>query len=207
MLPFLLHAANRNIKTHDGEYLFAFYEIKDKILKKHGIVLGYDIQHIKGKQCWSCGGTGQHAKYGYNGKIYDYDDCYHCMRGWYKLPMWICLHRISYGKYIFHKPLKKEQHFGNPFTEESMGFKVTERPVIEGYIEHGFHKFGDTAVLILFFIYNRAMFKKLFDLRFHWKKVRTRNKIHNFFRWQNFIFWKPNLKHTSYDYDGEELPF
>lgn len=212
ILSFLLHAANRNIKDEQKEVMDAFYLIKDSILKKYGKVLGYDIQHIRGKRCNSCGGTGRHAKYSHFGKIYDYADCYHCWGGWYKLPLWICLHRIKFGKFIFHKPLKKHECVGNPFREKNMGFVVTESPVIEGYIEHKNHWFGEYAMLILFALYNWAIFKPLFDRKIYWKKVWWRNWIANKKRWYGWVIEKPKIYIRSY-YDPEfnhsedDLPF
>lgn len=211
MKPFLLHAANRNIKYEEDEIRNAFYAIKDKVLSKWGNVIGYDIQHIKGKRCNSCDGHGRHAKYGHNGKIYDYADCYHCWGGWYKLPIWVALHRIQYGNFVFHKPLKRHECVGNPFSEEEMGWKVSESPVIEGYIEHKDHWFGDYAMLILFWFYNRPIFDIVFKKKWYWKKVAIRNWFKRKLTWTGWIIQKPRVYARQYwdnDFTEEsDLPF
>ena len=54
VLAKLLHIANSDPPiTRKKE----FYEIKDAILKKHGTLVGHQVQHIK-KPCRACGGTG-----------------------------------------------------------------------------------------------------------------------------------------------------
>lgn len=211
MKPFLLHTANRNIKNEEKEIQDAFYRIKDAILSKHGKIIGYDIQHIKGKRCNSCDGHGRHWHYGHNGKPYDYSDCYHCWGGWYKLPIWVALHRIKYGSFIFHKPLKRHECISNPFTEEEMGWKVTDSPVIQGYIEHSSHRFGDFAMLILFWFYNRAIFDIVFPKKWYWKKVHVKNWFKNKTRWTGWILEKPRVYIRHYwdeEFNNpEDLPF
>jgi len=211
MKPFLLHAANRNIKNEADEIRNAFYAIKDKILSKYGHVIGYDVQHIKGKRCNSCGGSGRHPKYGHNGKVYDYADCYHCWGGWYKFPIWVALHRIQYGNFVFHKPLKRHECVHNPFAQEEIGWKVTDSPVIEGYIEHKDHWFGDYAMLILFWFYNRPIFDALFKTKWYWKKVSIRNWFKRKTTWYGWLVERPRLHIRQY-WDSEftqdsDLPF
>ena len=186
MLAFILHTANRNIKNEEKEVQDAFYKIKDAILKRWGKGVGYDVQHIKGVRCNSCDGHGRHWKYGHNGKRYDYDDCWHCWGGWYKLPIWVALHRIKLGRYVFHKPLKRHECVGNPFSEEEIGWKVTDSPVIHGYIDHASHWFGDYAMLILFWFYNREIFRTLFDKKMYWKRVHLRNWFRNKMNWRGW---------------------
>lgn len=209
MLAFLLHAANRNIKSENDDIISAFYNIKDILLKNYGTLDGYDIQHIKGKKCNSCGGRGQHPRHSNRPpyKIYDWADCYHCWGGWYRLPKWICLQRIKFGGYNFHKPLKRHECVKNPFTKEDLGWEVTDRPVIEGYIEHNDHWVGEWAIIILLAMYGEAkMARELFDKKIYWRKIHWRNKIKNLSRWQAWIFWKPTWR-TQYETDGEDLPF
>lgn len=151
---FILHHANRAIKEFCwGQFTGDFYVVKDAILRKHGKVVGYDVQHIKGKKCRSCGGRGYHPRYSnrYPYNVYDYADCWHCCGGWFKLPQWICLERITYGRHIFHRPLKREYMVKNPFTKEEIGFCVTETPVIEGYIKHSAAWFGKYAIALIMF--------------------------------------------------------
>jgi len=211
MKPFLLHAANRNIKDESDEIRSAFYAIKDKVLSRYGDVIGYDVQHIKGKRCNSCGGSGRHPKYGHNGKVYDYADCYHCWGGWYKFPIWVALHRIQYGNFVFHKPLKRHECVHNPFSEEVIGWKVTDSPVIEGYIEHKDHWFGDYAMLILFWFYNKSIFDVLFKQKWYWKKVRIRNWFKRKTTWYGWVIERPRIHIRQY-WDTEftqdsDLPF
>jgi hypothetical protein len=215
ILAYLLHSANRNIKGKSEKFISTFYLIKDKILKR-GKWVGYDVQHIKGKKCNSCGGTGLHARYSNTPpyKPYDYDDCYHCFAGWYKMPLWICLRRIQFGKYVFHKPLKREEHIGNPFTQESLGWEVSSNPVIEGYIEHEKHWFGGYAIFIIFLLYNRPIAKAYFNDEFYWwYGYRLRNFVRRFRSWNGWTIVRPKVKIRQY-YDEDfkdpyydDLPF
>lgn len=210
ILSWLLHHANRHTKSE------SFYKIKDEVLTRYGKQIGYDIQHIPGKTCNSCGGKGQHPKYSNTPpyKIYDWADCYHCWGGWYKFPKWICLARIQFGRYTFHKPLKREERISNPFTKEEMGWEVTSNPVIKGYIEHTASPISYYAFLLMFYLYNRPMFWTLWqqfkqELRYNWRwKIR---RIKEFFTWRGIVLTKPQpfIKHW-YDADGnpnEDLPF
>lgn len=155
MIAFILHHANRAIKDFCwGQFTGDFYRVKDAILKKHGKAVGYDVQHIEGKRCRSCGGKGYHPKYSwyYPYNVYDHATCYHCDgSGWYKDPQWICLERITFGHYIFHRPLKREYGVKNPFTEESLGWQVSDTPVITGYIEHSPAWIGKYAIALIMF--------------------------------------------------------
>lgn len=149
---FFLHHANRAIKDFCwGQYVGDFYRVKDAILRKYGSATGYDIQHIEGKKCRSCGGKGYHPKYSchYPYNVYDYADCWHCCAGWFKHPQWICLERIAFGGYIFHRPLKRELCVKNPFTAEELGWQVSATPVINGYIEHRPAWIGKYAIALV----------------------------------------------------------
>lgn len=152
MKAFLLHHANRAIKDFCwGQYVGDFYRVKDVILRKYGKAVGYDIQHIEGKKCRSCGGKSYHPKYSnrYPYNVYDYADCWHCCGGWFKYPQWICLERIAFGGYIFHRPLKRELCVKNPFTAEELGWQVSATPVIQGYIEHSSSWIGKYAIALI----------------------------------------------------------
>lgn len=215
LLSYLLHHANRHTKSE------TFYAIKDRILSKYGKQVGYDIQHIPGKVCHSCGGKGVHPKYSNMPpyKVYDWADCWHCIGGYYKLPQWICLARIKFGRYVFHKPLKREKAFKNPFTTENMGWEVADKPVIKGYIEHTRSRISYPAFLLMFYLYNRPMFVLLWqqykqDLRnqWYWKKRR----IKKFFTWQGIVLNKPQPFITHWidaagnahtHYQDDDLPF
>lgn len=216
ILPFLLHHANRCAK--DYAYTQEYYAVKDLLLKSR-VKDGYDIQHIRGKRCHSCGGTGVHEKYSmyppYN--VYDTDGCWHCnATGFYKLPQWICLQRVKFGRYLFHQPLKRELCIRNPWTEKNMGWCVTDRPVVEGYIEHQSTPLGMWALLILFFLYDRPTYLKFRDNRLHvwrWRTFRTVRGWKKYFTWEGLVMEKPLpfRKHFQYA-DGwreidPDLPF
>jgi len=208
ILPFLLHHANRETKD------VSYYAIKDKILKKYGVTVGHDVQHLPGKRCNACGGTGQHAKYSNYPpyKIYDYADCYHCMAGWYRYPQWVCLAKVQFGKYIFHKPLRRRSRINNPFVKEKMGFDVSVSPVIDGYISHRSSWFGPYALGILYFFYNRAKYKEYSEnllrakkYRIKWLFDRNIRKIKSFFIKPKPVE-KPVYRFDTYG-DEIELPF
>jgi hypothetical protein len=143
ILSYLLHHANRETKAED------FYKIKDRILTKYGKVIGHDVQHIPGKICFACNGTGEPLW------INDQDD-EHCSRcygdGWYKQPKWILLQRIKFGKYTFHKPIYRTTQENNLRYEYSQ-LPLTV-PIIEGYISHTPSKYGKKARTILFLLYD-----------------------------------------------------
>lgn len=212
ILSFLLHHANRSVFLLDDRNLF--YEIKDNLLKKYGSFVRYDVQHIEGKKCRSCGGSGQHVKYSYNSpyKAYDWSDCWHCVGGWFKFPQWNLLSVISFGLYCFHSPTKREYRINNPWTEEKMGWDFSKSPVIKGYIEHAESKFGRISMLILFRLYNNAQYKILlaesikslkwvFKRRINGiKKLSVSDLILNKPKW-------PPIHWISADGNFEELPF
>lgn len=213
ILPFLLHHANRAVKdafyfTQDRD---AFYAIKDAILKKHGKHVNYDVQHIPGKKCRTCGGSGVYTGYHtYSGDMWE-DTCNHCWRGWFKLPVWICLSRIKFGKYYFHKPLKREQCVKNPFTLEELGWQVTERPIIEGYIDHNMSFFGRVALLILSYLYDKASYLRVKDKLMGQIRSSTRWKIQRLLSWRKLLP-APKITFSYLDDDGcviddDDLPF
>jgi len=143
ILSWLIHHANREGRN---EY---FYRIKNRVLVKYGKHIGYDVQFIEGKKCHSCGGTGEYAKYGWNGQVYDFVDCYRCFNGWHKRPTWNVLERVQFGKYIFHQPLK--QLFKGPSKNDK---------IISGYINHKQSKYGTYALTALFLLYEKGYLKR-----------------------------------------------
>jgi hypothetical protein len=143
ILSYLLHHANREYRSDE------FYQVKDKILTKYGKVVGHDVQHIPGKKCFACDGTGEPLW------INDQDDenCSRCYGdGWYKRPKWILLQRVQFGKYIFHKPIYRTTQVENLYHEYS-SLPATV-PVIEGYISHTASKHGKKARTILFVLFD-----------------------------------------------------
>lgn len=137
ILSWLLHHANRNCKDN------IFYSIKNKILKKYGTFLYYDVQFIKGKRCW-CGDG-----------IYDYTwdmepiECYKCGgTSWYKIPVYNILEKIQFGKYYFHSPFKKS------YKKPAEYMNLYPGSVIEGYIEHNLSKYGNFALNCLYLLFD-----------------------------------------------------
>ncbi len=180
ILPFLLHHANRSKDQH-------FYKIKDFILKHNAKEAGYDIQHIPGKTCYSCNGSGIH--HFISG---DMEPCWNCIGGWFKLPQWICLQRYEYGQYIFHTPLKREFKKDNPWVAEEMGWEVSTRPVMEGYVEHDKSEYTDICLAILFLRYDTKRYMKR-----EWQLM----------RWAMEKWWY-RIKTIKFNYrDQEPLPF
>lgn len=196
MLPYLLHHANRAINDvcwGKDE----FYIIKDRILQKHGKHIEYDVQKIPGKECWTCGGTGIYTGfYEMSGEMWQ-DTCNRCFRGWYILPKWICLSRIKFGRYFFHKPLKREQCINNPFTLEGLGWQVTQRPIIQGYIDHTSTVLGKPSILILFYLYDRKTYNRI------------KNEVFRQMRWEWTWIWRGFIKkfrpHSVHNVDNDFL--
>jgi hypothetical protein len=195
VLSWLLHHANRFGKDNE------FYAVKDRILTKHGKHVGYDVQHIEGKKCFTCHGTGKYDKWDQYG-IYDPDWCWHCAgNGFYKDPQWICLSRINFGGYIFHKPLKRERCIKNPFTK--IGWMVSDRSIITGYIKHEPSFFAVYCLMVLFLIYNRVELGKTVSSHINNIKGRCYWKWHKLKR--RFISPPPRYEYIN-DPDSD-LPF
>jgi len=201
ILSWLLHHANRSTKAH------AFYSIKDKVLSRYGECVGYDLQKIDGKKCRSCGGSGLHARYSntYPYKAYDWDTCWHCFGGWYRLPIWVCLSRIRFGRYVFHRPLRRLNKVNNPWPEISKGL-----PLINGYIEHEESPIGWFALLMLYCIYDKPQCIDYFnniksDLyqRFRWRWLRFKRRIKTIFTWETVVVTKPSVIY----FEDPDLPF
>lgn len=147
IIAFLLHHANRSCKDRE------FYAIKDKLLSMYGSAVGFDVQHIEGKLCHSCGGTGIFRSYhGFD------DECYHCLGGWYKLPQWILLQNFQWYKYRFHKPIERKFVRKNPFNIPLLKLGDGDT-LITGYIEHYPSKYSYLAVYALYLFYDRTSFK------------------------------------------------
>jgi hypothetical protein len=121
-----------------------FYEVKARILERYGKPDGlYDIQHIPGKPCWSCEGTGG---------LYEPGGCYKCWGdGWYKRPFWVPLKRYHLGRYVFHRPEERSYERPEP--------GVTK---IHGYIKHPHYSRRKIQIagLILFAMFDRKLFRQ-----------------------------------------------
>ncbi|WP_372776485.1 hypothetical protein [Mangrovibacterium sp.] len=142
ILSWLLHHANREASSH------YFYQVKDLILQKHARVIGYEIQFIEGKKCWTCKGTGKYMKYDHYTGWYS-EPCWHCYNGWYHRPVWVILQKYQFGKYTFLKPIKST--YEKP---------ETNVPVIKGYIDHEPSKYGEFALFILLLLYEKGFMKR-----------------------------------------------
>lgn len=123
-LATLLHYAN---SQPPWQFKREFYAVKKRLLTKHATPDGADVQHLPGKQCWTCEGTGWYSK----GRL-----CDKCSgTGWYKSPKWVCLDRHRWGKYVFHMP--GEVSYTKPEPD------ITR---IVGYVEHkSYGKLSDEA--------------------------------------------------------------
>lgn len=115
-LATLLHKAN---SSPPWEFKKDFYELKQRILQRFGTPDGHDVQHIPGKECYGCDGTGIF-------KYSEYDTCERCYgSGWYKQPVWVVLRRYRFGRYVFHSPESRSYTRPDP--------DITR---IHGYVEH-----------------------------------------------------------------------
>jgi len=203
----LLHHANR--KYHSPE----FYAIKNRLLKKYGKHICYDVQFIEGKRCHTCGGTGIYSKHYDNyGFVSDVNYCWHCEgTGWYKRPVWNMLARLQFGKYTFHQPYQRS--YAKP--DNSI-------QIIEGYIEHNESKCSDFAATILFLIYERGYPKRWWKsagswyCKWYWPRnwmssiihiLKYRSKSHLAIILQRKIKQMFEKKEESYCSDLSELPF
>lgn len=214
-LSFLLHLANRQGKDEN------FYKIKNKLLKRYSSHIGYDVQYIEGKDCFSCDGTGIYKRFLYPFGTCGYENvpCYNCDNGWYKKPCWNILERVKFGEYIFHQPLRRT--FEKP--------DIT--PHINGYIEHEKHKYGWIAKSILFLLFEKGYlnryYKNVYGWRSYWyypknwlftichfikygfKSYPIRNyKMNIVNKWQQLKSkFKKQDKYVSVQMSDDDLPF
>lgn len=145
ILSWLVHHANRLGKN---EY---FYKIKNKIVRKYGTLIDYDVQFIEGKKCNSCNGTGLYSKHDHYNGWYK-ETCWNCYNGWYKRPVWVLLAKFSLGKYTFHQPFKR-------MYEKPDILKTN----ILGYVEHDKSKYSHFALTVLFLIYEKGYLKRWYN--------------------------------------------
>lgn len=194
ILSYLLHLANREGKDEH------FYKIKKKLLKKYSNHIGYDVQYIEGKECFTCNGTGIYKKsyYQFTMNWVEDEPCYNCYNGWYKKPCWNILERVKFGEYIFHQPY----------------MRVFEKPPIstniEGYINHKKHKYGWLAKFTLLLLFEKGYIRRYYQNVIVWRLnwYYPRNWLHTICYWiknkKNII--KSYKKNYFCDVD-EELPF
>ena len=123
LLALLLHIANTSPPLIKGNKE-GFYRIKDRLLKRWGIHLAYDIQHIQ-KLCFRCDGTGDDA---WSEDV----ECRKCGGTGIYDEFWVILEKWKFGKYTFHSPWKR-------YTRDDLkraGLEVPDVRMIEGYIQH-----------------------------------------------------------------------
>ncbi len=95
-----------------------FYRVKERLLARYGSPDGVDLQHIPGKICFGCHGSGM--------DMWREEYCERCDgSGWWKSPKWICLDRYRFGDYVFHIP--------GAVTYTKPEPDITR---IEGYVQH-----------------------------------------------------------------------
>lgn len=162
ILSWLLYHANKK-----GD--FYFYQIKNKLLKKYGEFICYDVQFIEGKKCYSCEGTGLYSKYEH-GIGWIKETCWNCTKGWYKRPVWNILARMKFGKYEFHQPYQR----------------AYEKPdnsiqIIEGYFDHKRTSYTEFALFVLHLIYEKGYLKRYYKELYGWRLYwwLPRNYLHN----------------------------
>ncbi len=73
-----------------------YFPLKDKILNRFGVHIGYDLQHVK-KECYTCNGTGWYTVR---------DRCYNCRDGIYS-EFWCKLSSYELGNRKFYIPSQK----------------------------------------------------------------------------------------------------
>jgi hypothetical protein len=149
LLSTILHHANRSTKSD------RFYAIKNRILDRFGRIVGYDIQHIPGKKCFTCGGRGIYVGYYWESGDEWQDTCNRCWgNGWYKDPQWNILELKSFGKFRFHKPIERFRSLKklNAYCDDK---GIDQARPIDGYIDHRYSRYGNWAVLILHIVYER----------------------------------------------------
>lgn len=150
MIAKLLHICNSNPHCFGDKE--DFYALKSRLLDRYGTPDGYDVQHIPGKPCWSCEGTGG---------LYEPCGCYKCGgSGWFKHPVWVTLRRYRMGRYVFHTPDGRSYEKPEP--------DVTN---IEGYVQHANYDWRtlERAALVLALLFERRFFWRL--LKDRWERL------------------------------------
>ncbi|MEP2668944.1 MAG: hypothetical protein ABJH04_08110 [Cyclobacteriaceae bacterium] len=177
-LSILLHYANRHTREAN------FYKAKDKILTKFGNPMGFDVQFIEGKVCYTCNGTGIYK--GYHSECGHYQDtCWNCHEGWFKRPVWNILQVFKFGKYTFHRPY--ERVFYEPI--------YLPGQKINGYITHNRIRFGELAVFIFCLLYEKGYLKRYYEQSGVW-----------YSKWWRIENWLSSIIHLI-KYKGNSVPF
>ena len=138
----LLAQANSN--PPDGEYRSLFYNVKTRLLERHGCQIGEDWQHIV-KRCHSCDGLGWWGGHLHHGG----EPCYRCKSGIYD-EFWVRLERWKIAGSVFHIPRERVRY-------EPAVSKVN----IEGLIEHDDFGEPEEAAMWLFLFFDRKTFFRI----------------------------------------------
>lgn len=143
LLSTLLFAANRETKEEK------FFAVKKTILARYGHKVGYSVQFIDGKQCWTCQGSNIFKGYDRQSKTFYQKTCMDCVEGWYIRPSWNILDRVQLGKHIFLQPIKR----------------VYEDPKLEAEYFNGYTrtintKLGPVAIFVLCLLYEKGYLKR-----------------------------------------------
>lgn len=153
----LLYRANR--KPYNRA---VFYPLKDRLLKKYGIQLRPDLQHIE-KTCWNCDGSGWYLP----GVI-----CTHCGGSGVWEEFWVILDKYDIGGYVFHCPRERQREL------KSLKDVPIDANVIEGYIRHNVHPKYKAAYYWLLVLFDTGYFFKMMYLRCHyWIKYQAPKMI------------------------------
>ena len=148
LTAWLLHVAN----TDTGPALRTeFYDLKERLLKKHGRFVGHQIQEIK-KPCWGPWGNEYGERQGCLG-----EKCPHCGgTGVFDL-RWVRLERWEWGGFVFHRPAGDTRTIPSPYPPRDM---------ILGRIQHRKYGLGaNEARLWLFLLCG--------EFRLWWRDMRS----------------------------------
>lgn len=191
-----------------------FYHMKDRLLRRFGEYVGYDIQHIR-KECWTCHGTGMYT---------EKQRCWNCSNGIYK-EFWCKLERWQVGNYVFHLPQKKSLVPIIAYDD-----KVN---LIEDYIHHEIPKYhlAEECLYWLALFFDWQFFKMMFGYygytgkkftpmiilataiyvikKSAWNRIKNIiwNVIWNVIKLPDRLRWAREMRQFRSNMKADELPF
>lgn len=92
LLARLLHYANSR-PPHDRQ---AFYEVKERLLRKYGRLIGSEWQHVV-NECWG-------SNWDYLDSVPCGPNCRRCGGTGIHSQKWVSLERWQWGRFVFHRP-------------------------------------------------------------------------------------------------------
>lgn len=221
-LSTLLHYANLSASSD------RFYALKNRLLDRYGRAVGYDVQYLGGKECWSCDGSGVY---------WTRQTCYSCDgTGWHKWPVWNVLLKRKFGRYTFHTPVKRcysKKELGTFVSDNFHLWKGDPMPddQFTGYVDHRHFRWSEPALIVLYLLCDREQLKYP-DLRSGlgwgckwWLPLNYLNNILHLYhfrsraipvrdlreKWRRFKRWlKDEANYQIFDgeiYDEEDIPF